>query len=104
MIGKDEIAARLDTLIDDRDVSGKQLASYLGVAQSTLSNWRTGKNAIDTVTLTRICEYMHITMDEFFGNKSELPAGEKYLLQLWRKADDQAQGMVMAALLSAVKK
>lgn len=48
-------------------ISQTQLADSLGVSKAAVSNWEKGTNGIDTDTLFRIAEILHVSVSELGG-------------------------------------
>ena len=101
---KDAIRLKLIDLMDERNVSGKDLASALGVSKQAVSSWRTGKSSIDLDRVPAICAYFGITLDEFFGSidrpidQSSLSIAERRLIEDFRKCDPQFQTAILVMI------
>ena len=57
----------LKELRDRNKISQKDLASRLGVAQNTLSNWENGNRHPDPEMLTKIADYFDVSLDYLLG-------------------------------------
>lgn len=99
---KTRISYALVRLMDSNGTKGKELAEYLDVAPSTISNYRTGTNSIDIETLAKICDYYGISLDQFFG-REPLDKEEMELLRLWRNADARGKRMALMMLEDSQK-
>jgi len=103
---KRRIAYALVQLMDEHDTQGKELAKYLGVKPSAISNYRNGTRSIDIDTLDNICEYYHISVSELLDEgKSDvikLTDDERDLIKSYRKLDYTSRLAVkqLAATLS----
>jgi len=58
---------RIKELREQRGLSQASLASSLGVAQNTLSNWENAKRAPDSEKLIRIADYFAVSVDYLLG-------------------------------------
>jgi len=98
---KDAIRLTLIDLMDEKNVSGKELAEAVGVSKQAVSSWRTGKGSIDINNVPAICEFFGITFDEFFGNvdteqsASGLTPDEQQLIELYRSTTEFGQHSIM---------
>lgn len=45
----------------------KELGSHIGVAESTVSLWETGKREIDTEMLVKLATFFNVSTDELIG-------------------------------------
>lgn len=59
-----EIGPRLRKCREARGLSQIQLATYIGVSNSRISNWELGINRPDADVLVKICEALKISADE----------------------------------------
>ena len=91
-------------LVEMLALSGKRnvdLAEACGVGKSAVSNWLSGKNSIDIELIPTICDFLNISVDEFFGrSKAMQPApalspDEQQLVDLYRKLDARQRARVM---------
>jgi len=57
----------LKAVRESKGVSQLELAKYLDVTQGAISSWEVGRNAIDSTLLTRIAEYLDVTVDQILG-------------------------------------
>lgn len=55
----------------------KELGERVGVSESAISQYETGKRQPDYETLLRIAEYFGVTTDYLLGNESEEPSQQK---------------------------
>ncbi len=54
-------------------ISQKELATAIGVAPNTLSQYESGKRAPDYDTMGRISDYLHVSVDYLLGLGREKP-------------------------------
>lgn len=59
-----------------RNLTQKQLAAKIGVADSTVSQYETGKRSVDNETLLKLGEVLGVSIDEILGREGlrEAPA------------------------------
>ena len=72
-----------------RGITQKELASMLGVKDSTVCCWEIARNAVDIETLAKICKILDVTMKEMYGPYGEitdkdLTPKEKTLISAYR--------------------
>lgn len=58
---------RIKELREDRDKTQREVASYLGVAQNTYSNYENGVREIPLALLMKLAEYYDVNMDYLLG-------------------------------------
>ena len=78
---------RIRDLREDGDLLQRDLASYLGIAQTTYSNYEIGEREVPIPVLIRLADYYHTSVDYLLGltsvrkpyprDKEEAPPGEK---------------------------
>lgn len=87
-------------LVELLAMSGKRnvdLAEACGVGKSAVSNWLSGKTSIDIERIPAICDFLGVTVDEFFGRANamrpepELSPDEKELVVLFRNMSPDMQ-------------
>lgn len=62
---------RLKELIEEREISPKQLAEAIGVAVSSIHRWQSGKLQIYLSKLIKIADYFHCSLDFLTGRIEE---------------------------------
>ncbi len=84
-----------------KGITQSELASYLGVAQNTLSYWENGKFDVDNSSLCKISSYFHVSIDYLLGQENNtidteetLTLEEKQLIEKYRLLDDYGQKAV----------
>ena len=58
---------RLKELRKSKDISQKEFAAYMNVAQNTVSRWENGERLMDTDTLLQAAEYFNVSADYLLG-------------------------------------
>lgn len=97
MSTKDDIQFALNSLFDESGRKRSELADYLGVSRAAVSNWLTGNNSIDMELIPGICDFFHISVDEFFGRReiNRMSTDEQELLSLYRKMNERGRSRLM---------
>ncbi len=62
---------RLDELIFDHGLNGKQFANEIGVVKTTVYNYLNKKRQPDITVLVRIADYFQVTTDFLLGREPE---------------------------------
>lgn len=62
---------RIRELRKQANLTMKQLGEILGLAESTISQYETGKREPDHKTLLKISEHFHVSVDYLLGHVSE---------------------------------
>lgn len=62
-----DIGRRIKKLLEERGVQQKALALALGVGQSTISHWISGRQEPNPAQRKKLCDYFKISEAEFFG-------------------------------------
>lgn len=90
-----KLPERLRYFREQKKMSRKQVCAALNITPSAISYWESGTRRPDADTLLKLCELYGIrTIGQLFGeNESldKLTESEKFLLQLYRNADKNAQ-------------
>ena len=86
---RDGIRITLAELLRNSGKKNKDLADYLGVGKSTVTNWLSGNSSIDIERIPQICDYFDISVDTFFGMAKRYQSpDEQELLSLYRQMSD----------------
>lgn len=90
-----EISFMLKKLLEERNMTQKQLASELGIPASTLGGYFQGTSEPDLETVKIIANFFNCTVDFLLGNKSKdvRSLSEDELLSLFRKMNSSQQSM-----------
>lgn len=67
-----------------KGMTQKEVAEIIGVTQNGLSNWETGRNRVDLVTLQRLADIYGVTTDYLLG-KDEQPNATVLRVPVFRK-------------------
>jgi len=86
---RDGIRISLAELLKESGKKNKDLADYLGVGKSTVTNWLSGNSSIDIERIPQICDYFNISVNELFGMAKRYQSpDEQELLSLYRRMSD----------------
>lgn len=90
-----EISFMLKRLLEERNMTQKQLASELGIPASTLGGYFQGTSEPDLETVKIIANFFNCTVDFLLGNKSKdvRSLSEDELLNLFRQMNGTQQSM-----------
>lgn len=70
---------RIRELRKAKKVTMKELGNMIGVAESTMSLYETGKRKPDPETLSRLADYFNVSVDYLLGrDEGQPPAAPKY--------------------------
>ena len=86
---------RLRALIEERDLTQKQVASDLNIAPSTLGGYVQGSSEPDFETFSRLAKYLDVSADYLLGLRTGSTANflEEDLLRLFHSMTAQQQGI-----------
>lgn len=101
---------RIRELRKNNGLTMKQLGQQIGLAESTISQYETGKRSPDNETLLKLGEIFGVTVGYILGSEEEentpgeqtLTEGEKTLLDLFRKVPADQQAMVLQMIRVAL--
>ena len=68
---KEGIRRNLVQLLAEKDKRNSELAKACGVGRSAVSNWISGESSIDIERIPAICEFLEVSIDEFFGRSKK---------------------------------
>lgn len=69
---REEIAKNILYYRKSKKYTQKELAEYLGVGVSAVSNWEKGVNSVDIDTLHKVCVFLQISINDIFGSFSNI--------------------------------
>lgn len=58
---------RMKYIREDKDLTQKQIAKFLGVERSTYTGWETGKDTIPLRKLSQLCDFYNVSIDYITG-------------------------------------
>lgn len=86
---------RLTELIEEKDISQKDLAKALNLAPQTINNYVQGHRSPDYETLGKMCDFFDCSADYFLGRspirKPDLPPAKYSLLEAYDAAPKNIQ-------------
>ncbi len=87
----------LRSLINDRNITQKQLASDLNIAPSTLGNYIQDSREPDFQTLKDIANYFNVTVDYLIDNRSPYTQSrnEEEILRIYRALSPEQQDLYL---------
>ncbi len=87
----------LRNLINDRNITQKQLASDLNIAPSTLGNYIQDSREPDFQTLKDIAGYFNVTVDYLIDNRSPYTQSrnEEEILRIFRSLSPEQQDLYL---------
>lgn len=91
------VSETLRTLIEEKNLTQKQLAHILNMAPSTLGGYVQGTSEPDVDTLKRIASYFQVSMDyllDFSQNEASVP-GEQELLRIFRALSPKGRELLI---------
>ena len=62
---------RIRDLREDKDLTQKQIAQYLGMSQTGYSKYETGENDIPTAILIKLADFYHTSTDYLLGRTDQ---------------------------------
>lgn len=95
------LAERIKQLRVEAKMTQEDLARELLVSKGAVGNWETGLRRPDPETLEAIADLFNVDMDYLLGRKNDRPEvtlEEKWLIECFRKADEDTKTAVRAIL------
>ncbi len=99
-----EISFRLASLRTKMKVSAREMSLAIGQNANYINHIETGSATPSLAGLSYICEYLGITMREFFDFDSANPAKLNKINEYLKKLDDEQLEMVESLVKNLVKK
>lgn len=96
------IVERLKQLRNDYQVSQKDFAEAIGVAQQTVASWEVGRTEPANIALKNIADYFHVTTDYLLGREDKdnsLSDIQSALLFKFDKLNDEGKHTLMNVLV-----
>lgn len=91
------IGETLRNLIEEREITQKQLAAALNLSPSTLGGYVQGTSEPDIATLKRITGYFQVSMDyllDYSADSHSVP-GESELLRIFRSLSEEQRELYL---------
>ena len=63
---------RIKWVRDCKNISQKELASYLGIKQQQYARYEKGINIMPVIYLAKICEYLDVSADYIIGLTNDM--------------------------------
>lgn len=102
------IGEKIKDLLDEKDIQAKELAEYIGVTQSAMSNYLNNKRDISAQTIAKIAEYLNVTTDFILLDtdlaRIKLNNREEQLLKTFNSMSKEKQDAYLRLLELDVKK
>lgn len=83
----------LESLINQKNITQKQLLLDLELSANVFTKWRNG-NIPSTEVVCKLADYFGVTTDFILGRKSELSATEIELIHSFRKLSPDCQRII----------
>jgi len=61
-------------IMENKKVTQKQMADYIGVTEQKISDWKAGRLKSYTKHLNKMAECLGVSVDELLGNKNNPPS------------------------------
>lgn len=95
----------LKTICKLRNIKNKHIAEQMGVSEGSISNWFSGRNAIDIDNLYKLCCILNVSLDQIFGIKPLKPEivlsdDEARLVAAYREASPTLRNAAIDVLRS----
>ena len=84
-------------LLEENNITQKQLASMINVAPSTVGNYIQGKTEPDLATLVALSDALNVSVDLLLGKASgaDRSIEEDYLVKLFRQSDSKSKKIIL---------
>jgi transcriptional regulator with XRE-family HTH domain len=95
---RENVQKNLNSYLELRKMSRKELAQKLNVSPSAVTNWTTGKNSPDIEAVAKICKILKITVNDLFGIKDKantLDELEKQMIDEFRSMTTSEQKIAL---------
>ena len=105
---KKTVGENLRKVCKVKGIKNKQIADFIGVSESCVSNWFRGRNSFDIDNLYSVCQFLGVSVDQIFGVDpivyGVLNQEENDILVAYRAADSGTRSSVRKLLDVEVKK
>ncbi len=61
------LGERIKQLYDFRGLTQKEFSAKIGIPQSTIATWNSGRNRLGPTNLKKVCDFFSITPNDLFG-------------------------------------
>ena len=96
------IVERLKQLRNDYQISQKDFAEAIGVAQQTVASWEVGRTEPSNLFLIEIADYFNVTTDYLLGRDEESSLSDSdiqsILLDSFNKLDDEGKNIILSVV------
>lgn len=95
------IGENIKKICELKGIKQIDIAEFMGISQSSVSNWMKGINSIDIENLAKLCGFLGITLNQVYGvdpitSESLLSAQESELLGLFRSLNKNGKTMLIS--------
>lgn len=73
-VEKGDMGKRIQSLLDDRNISRKEFAAMTGLTEAAISRYCAGMREPKSITLANIANALNVSVDELLGTPCEDPA------------------------------
>ncbi len=94
---------QINKLRRDRNISQKELASYLNVSQAQISKYESGLNEPDIGTLIKIAELFHVSLDDLLDIHPGSDISDKEIINLFSKCSNKDKAFIYSLLIKLSK-
>ena len=99
-----DFAIRLAQLRTKKNVSQRSMSIDIGQNQNYINHIESGQGMPSLAGIIYICEYLGVTLSEFFDFETDNPAKLKSIIELLKKLDDEQLDMVENLVKNLVNK
>ena len=99
-----DFAIRLARLREKKGVSARDMSLSIGQNPGYINNIETGKAKPSLDGIYFICEYLGVTVSEFFDNESANPTKLNAIVKDMKKLNDQQLETISALVRDLIKK
>jgi transcriptional regulator with XRE-family HTH domain len=92
---KTVILQNINKYLKLRDKKQKDLAEYLGIEPSAISNWKSKKNLFGAETLFKICEFLEVSAVELGGRSNYASPDERTIIEGYRASVPQIKDSML---------
>lgn len=99
-----QFALRLAQLRQNKNVSAREMSLAIGQNAGYINNIESGKSLPSLPGIIYICDYLGITVSEFFDNETKNPTKLNAVIADLKKLDDQQLGTIANLIKGLIKK